>query len=154
MPNPENLIKNPHKWNSEEAAAYGKKGGIASGKARREKRKMADLINSLMSMPLKGGKAKDVDKVKSIADLKGQNIDVQTAIIVAQVQRALKGDVVSATFLRDTMGEKPVDNVQTNETSMMALDKLDNILNSMEQQAQIESEDKEDGNAPTVQETE
>lgn len=95
----------------EEARARGKKGGIASGKARREKKAMRETLAALLSMPMKDGKFADVDSIKNFASMKGKNIDVQTAISIAMIQRALKGDKGAAEFVRDTSGQKPTDNM-------------------------------------------
>ena len=96
---------------TEEAKERGRKGGIASGKARREKRLMRDTLDILLAMPLKNGKFADVDGIKNFAALKGKNINVQEAIMIAQVQKAMKGDTKAAEYVRDTIGQKPVDNV-------------------------------------------
>ena len=80
--------------------------GIASGKARREKKAMKDTLASLLSMPLKDGKASDLDSIKNIAAIKGKNITVQEAIMLAQIQKAMKGDTRAAEFVRDSSGNK------------------------------------------------
>lgn len=95
----------------EEARARGRKGGIASGKARREKKAMRETLAALLSMPMKDGKYADVESIKNFASMKGKNIDVQTAISIAMIQRALKGDKGAAEFIRDTSGQKPTDNM-------------------------------------------
>lgn len=94
-----------------EQQAIAKKGGIASGKARREKKLMRETLDILLSMPLKNGKLADVDDIRSFAAIKGKNISVQEAIMIAQVQKAMKGDTKAAEYVRDTIGQKPVDNV-------------------------------------------
>lgn len=96
---------------TEEAKERGRKGGIASGKARREKRLMRETLDILLAMPLKNGKFADVDGIKNFAALKGKNINVQEAIMIAQVQKAMKGDTKAAEYVRDTIGQKPVDSV-------------------------------------------
>lgn len=98
----------------EEARKRGRAGGIASGKARREKRQMRETLDILLSMPLKNGKSADVESIKSLAALKGKNISVQEAILIAQVQKAMKGDTKAAEYVRDTVGQKPTDNVAVN----------------------------------------
>lgn len=95
----------------EEARERGRNGGIASGKARREKKLMRETLDILLSMPLKNGKLADVDDIRSFAAIKGKNISVQEAIMIAQVQKAMKGDTKAAEYVRDTIGQKPVDNV-------------------------------------------
>lgn len=82
------------------------KGGIASGKARREKKAMKDTLATLLSMPLKDGIAADIDNIQSIASLNGKNITVQEAIMLAQIQKAVKGDTRAAEFVRDSSGNK------------------------------------------------
>lgn len=91
---------------SAEARKNGRKGGIASAKAKREKKAMKDTLNDLLSMPLKSGNAADVETIKNLAALKGKNITVQEAIMLAQIQKALKGDTKAAEYIRDTSGQK------------------------------------------------
>ena len=88
------------------------KGGIASGKARREKKAMKETLATLLSMPLKNGKALDLEEVKSVAALKGKNITVQEAIMLAQIQKAVKGDTRAAEFIRDSSGNKPKEGIE------------------------------------------
>lgn len=99
-----------YEYNSEqsrtEAAQNGKKGGKASGKVRREKKAMKDTLATLLSMSLKEGTITDIDKITNVASLKGLNISVQDAIMLAQIQKALKGDTKAAEYIRDTSGNK------------------------------------------------
>ena len=97
-----------------EARAIGAKGGIASGKARREKKAMRETLEALLSMPMKGGKTADVEAIKNFAELKGKNITVQDAMVIAMLQKAMKGNVTAAEWIRDTAGQKPVDNANVN----------------------------------------
>ena len=99
---------------TEEAKERGRKGGIASGKARREKKMMRETLDILLAMPLKNGKNADVESIRNFAALKGKNINVQEAILIAQVQKAMKGDTKAAEYVRDTIGQKPVDSVDMN----------------------------------------
>lgn len=98
----------------EEARKRGRAGGIASGKARREKKMMRETLDMLLSMPMKNGKFADIDNIRSFAALKGKNISVQEAILIAQVQKAMKGDTRAAEYVRDTIGQKPTDSVDMN----------------------------------------
>ena len=103
MANEQNL-KTP---STEEARRRGKKGGIASGKARREKKLFRETLESLLTMPMKDGKNASVDDIKNFAGIKGANISVQEAILIAQIQKAMKGDTRAAEYVRDTIGENP-----------------------------------------------
>ena len=51
---------------SAEARSNGRKGGIASGEKRREKKAMKETLETLLQMPLKSGKAVDLEGIKSI----------------------------------------------------------------------------------------
>ena len=88
-----------------EARKRGRAGGIASGKARREKKMMRETLDMLLSMPMKNGKFADVENIRSFAALKGKNISVQ---------EAMKGDTRAAEYVRDTIGQKPTDSVDMN----------------------------------------
>ena len=82
----------------EEAKINGAKGGIASGKARREKADLRRMCQMVLEMDIK---AKD-GTYKSGAE----------AITLAQLQKALKGDAKAYEVLRDTAGQKPVEKVE------------------------------------------
>lgn len=94
---------------TDEARAIGKKGGVASGKARREKKLIRETFETLLSMPLDVGKQTGIDEIRSIAEVKGANITVQEAICIKMAQKAMKGDVRAAEYIRDTAGQKPND---------------------------------------------
>ena len=106
-----NLIPQSERTKSEQRK-IATKGGIASGKARREKKAMKETLASLLSMPLKDGKSADIDAIKNLAAVKGKNITVQEAIMLAQIQKAMKGDTRAAEFIRDSSGNKPVDGLE------------------------------------------
>jgi len=93
-----------HEFTQEEA----KRGNENSIKARREKKGMQNIVKWLLEMPLKDEEV-STDDIQSFAELKGKNITVEQAIMIQQLQKALKGDLQSATFIRDTSGQKPVD---------------------------------------------
>ena len=126
MANEENLIPFTSEQSREEAKKNGKKGGIASGKAKREKKQFKETLESLLSMSMKAGKSADINSINSFAAIKGKNISVQEAILIAMIQKALKGDTQAATYLRDTAGQKPSDKVQI-EADIAMNDKLKEI---------------------------
>ena len=99
---------------TKELQEAGRKGGIKSGETKRNKKAMNETLELLLSMPLKNRKLIEPEQIKSFADLNGKNIDIQTAILIAQIQKALKGSVASAEFLRDTAGQRPEDIINLN----------------------------------------
>lgn len=80
---------------SEEARKLGKKGGIASGAARREKKTMRQRLELLLSR-------------------KEGDVDTAEAVTLALIEKALSGDVRAYEVIRDTIGEKPTDKVESN----------------------------------------
>lgn len=106
MSGKDNLLK-AEDLTSGELRTRAQKGGIASGKARREKKLIKETLETLLAMPLKSGKAADLDTIRNVAALKGKNLTVQEAIVFAQVQKALRGDIRAAEFVRDTVGQSP-----------------------------------------------
>lgn len=90
---------------TEEQQAIATKGGIASGKARREKKAMKDTLAALLSMPLRNGKGAEIESIKNLAAVKGKNITVQEAIMLAQIQKAIKGDTRAFKVLMELAAE-------------------------------------------------
>ena len=106
----------------EEAKINGAKGGIASGKARREKADLRKMCQMVLEMDIKG---KD-GTVKSGAE----------AITLAQLQKALKGDAKAYEVLRDTAGQKPVDKVEQVNIDMeynASVDYIKELMNKREE---------------------
>ena len=104
---------NPMKERSpEERREITSRAGKASGVAKREKKRAKEILDAFLSMPLKKRATADIDKIQSFELLKGKNITVHEAIQLRQVQRALNGDLSSATYIRDTIGEKPTEKVE------------------------------------------
>ena len=111
----DNLIKAAD-LTSDELRERARKGGVASGKARREKKAMRETLELLLSMALKDGAVANIEKIKSIASLNGKNITVQDAIMLKQIQKAMKGDTRAAEYIRDTSGNKPKEGVELSGT--------------------------------------
>lgn len=95
----------------EERRENGRKGGIASGEAKRRKAEMKKTLELLLTMPLQNKKCHEIEDIQNFAQLKGKNVTVEAAILIRQIQRALAGDLPSAEFIRDTSGQKPTNDV-------------------------------------------
>ena len=127
MANTENLIPQSERT-KEEQREIARKGGIKSGEVRRRKRAMRETLELILSMALSNQEAMeltDIEDIQSFADANGKNITVQDAMILKQVQLALAGSSRSFEIVRDTVGEKPKERIETNKE---ALDKLDEVL--------------------------
>lgn len=128
MAGEDNLIP-MNERSQEEAREMGRKGGIASGKARRAKKTMKENLEIILGMPLNNGEEASIEEIQSFAAIKGKNITVEQAILIAQVQKAMKGDTQSAAFLRDTSGQKPVEQVEMNTTINKTADEIEDYIN-------------------------
>lgn len=85
---------------------YGKKGAKKTAEVKREKKRLRESLDILLQMPLKArGEEADIEQIKAFAQLKGKNVTVEQAILIAQIQRALKGDSKAFKLLRDTSGQ-------------------------------------------------
>lgn len=99
-------IENLRTPTTEEARDIGRKGGIASGKARQQKKLIKDNIELLLSLPIKNNKTKEQLRQLGIEESEMNN---QMAMVIAMYQKVLKGDVQAFNTLRDTLGQKPVE---------------------------------------------
>lgn len=79
-----------------EQVEIARQGGIASGKARREKRLFREAIEKRL----------------------GDSLD---NIIDSMINEAQKGNVQATTFLRDTIGEKPTDKLEADIDSNVVI---------------------------------
>lgn len=93
----------------EERIELARKGGRAKSKKEKARRAMKETLETILAMPLYPGEKHSLKQTGSLANVKGKNITVGQAIMIAQVQNALAGDAKSAQFIRDTMGLNPTD---------------------------------------------
>lgn len=106
MANEENL-KPFNKRSVNEAREMGKKGGKASGRARRKKKTMQDLMKATLALALKkDGKITDAEIEQSLPGLAGQNMSVMQALVLAQVKKGLEGDGNAFDRIMELVGEK------------------------------------------------
>lgn len=82
----------------------------------------------LLTMPIKDGKLFDTESVENFNDIKGKNISVQDALLVSMIAKALKGDVRSAEWVRDTAGQKPVQQVEVSAIDNDALNEVEDMV--------------------------
>lgn len=93
----ENLIPFSQR-SKEEVRELARKGGVASGKARRQKKALKEQIELLLSLPVKDpNMLNELDALGIDTD----NLDNQMAMVIAMWQKALKGDVKAFKALTD-----------------------------------------------------
>ena len=111
----------------EEFIAAARKGGIKSGETRRRKKEMREQLQMLLNMTMNNGENYDINNAKSIKDLIGQNLTVQEAILLKQIQKAINGDRKAAEYVRDTAGQKPTEKVSVKQESSVHKDLIENL---------------------------
>ena len=77
----------------EEARVRGRKGGLASGEARRKRKTLKEELLLMLS-----------------------DGETQQSVTIALIEKAMSGDTKAFEVIRDTIGEKPVDKVQATQT--------------------------------------
>ena len=99
MANEQNLRPSEHKFTQEEA----KRGGVNSGKARRKRKAFAEAFNTLLE--------------RQFTDQNGNQLQGVEAIAAKTFQAAMNGDLKAMQIIRDTVGEMPIQRVETVEIS-------------------------------------
>ena len=87
-------------------AEIARQGAIASTAVRREKRTMREIAEIILS--------------KNVTTSDGV-VTGKYAVLAKVIDKALKGDLQAAPFIRDTIGEKPTEKTQTELTLTQAL---------------------------------
>ena len=104
MANEQNLRPGQYKFTLEDA----KRGQEASARKRRERKKFEELFNSYLDKKVANEQIKEQMKQFGFTDKECTN---KNAIVFAQYKEALKGSTQAFVAVRDTIGEKPKDNV-------------------------------------------
>lgn len=77
-----------------------RKGGIASGKARRDKKTMREALKILLELPMTDKDGKPVN-----SPLTGEQMSVVESIATSTVKAAIKGDIKAVKAIADILGE-------------------------------------------------
>ena len=105
MANGENL-RPLQSRSEEERKAIASAGGRASCEAKRRRKLLRETMEAILSMPEKNDKYISMMRARGI---KKTDITQQAVIVMSQIEKAKKGDTKAATFIRDTVGEKPTE---------------------------------------------
>lgn len=115
MANEQNLRPGEYQLTQEEA----KKGGIASGEARRRKRDIRLALEALLEKEYKGKDGKFVSGAEAIA--------------IKQMEKALKGDTKAFEVVRDTVGQKPTEKIVVSEVDQTVIDEVERMVNGVDE---------------------
>jgi hypothetical protein len=112
-----NLIPNRERT-AERRREIAKMGGKASGVARAKHKALRDTLLELLSLPMKKGEV--AETATSIEGMKSPdvNMSVRARIMLSMVTKAAKGDVKAASFIRDTIGEAPVQELKVEQSAV------------------------------------
>lgn len=108
MANEQNLIRNEDRTPAQRRE-NARKAGKASGKARQERKTFREGLLLLLNEPLKDKAGNPTTNT------------TQDAIIAALVKRAANGDTRAFEMIRDTIGEKPVQDINVSTGDYTAL---------------------------------
>lgn len=121
----------------EEQRKIQRKGGIASGKARREKADLKKKVNDILAMDVFS------PQLKEALEEKGLNATNQTAIATVLLQKALKGDMRAIELLAKMNGnEGTKDNLDKKEQKeRIKAQQLENKKREQQLEGNVVSED-------------
>ena len=88
----------------DEATRNGKKGGEASGKARRKKKQMKDMFEYILQLDVTDEKLRKQMEEMGIAD---EQMTINALTCYAMVRKAVEGDTKAAEFIATMTGQKP-----------------------------------------------
>lgn len=112
--NEQNLVPQSERTKDEQRE-IARKGGQASGAARRRKKNMKAAAKMLLDMPVTSKELQQKMKLLGVPD---GDSSYQMAVMVAMLNQAMKGNVKASYFLRDTIGESPSDQIRRDELKL------------------------------------
>lgn len=127
MANEKNLVPFTTEQSHEEAVKNGRKGGIASGESRRNKKMLRDCIDYLLEREDEMVLGADGNPMSGAEQL-AYNLFVK-ALAETDTAKAAKAFEV----LRDTAGQKPVDKVVVSEIDIDIIDEVERMVNNDEE---------------------
>ena len=116
MPNEENLRPFNERTESERRE-LARKGGIASGKKRRQAKAMAEVAEMVATAKVPNKNIKDMLKKCGIP-AKEQNI--QMAVVMSMAMKAIKGDARAARLYAEWLEQATQNNGQNNEIDILS----------------------------------
>lgn len=111
MANEQNLIKPTRDRTAKQRRESASKAGKASAAKKRERKAMQELARIVLDMPVEKG---DLDEIEGIVfdEFPDKNLTIGELSVLAVAKKAKRGDIAALTFLRDTAGERPVEQVE------------------------------------------
>lgn len=98
------------KLSEEEQREIRSKGGKASGETRRQRKTFKEVFSALLPMDINPDKA--ISGLSQIIKEENPQLTAEQAIAMAQIYKAINGDTQAAIFVRDTVGDKPKEQIE------------------------------------------
>lgn len=119
--NDQNLIKPKRDQTAEQRKAAAKK--------RREKKQMQEIAKIVLHMPFEGTDAQ-LDDLEGLSfeDYPDRKLTVSEISILKVAKKAMRGDIAAIQFLRDTAGEKPVEQIEVSADIGAACDEIGKLI--------------------------
>ena len=127
--NDQNLIKPKRDQTAEQRKAAASKAGKAAAKKRREKKQMQEIAKIVLHMPFEGTDAQ-LDDLEGLSfeDYPDRKLTVSEISILKVAKKAMRGDLAAIQFLRDTAGEKPVEQIEVSADIGAACDEIGKLI--------------------------
>lgn len=127
--NDQNLIKPKRDQTAEQRKAAASKAGKAAAKKRREKKQMQEIAKIVLHMPFEGTEAQ-LDDLEGLSfeDYPDRKLTVSEISILKVAKKAMRGDIAAIQFLRDTAGEKPVEQIEVSADIGAACDEIGKLI--------------------------
>lgn len=127
--NDQNLIKPKRDQTAEQRKAAASKAGKAAAKKRREKKQMQEIAKIVLHMPFEGTDAQ-LDDLEGLSfeDYPDRKLTVSEISILKVAAKAMRGDIAAIQFLRDTAGEKPVEQIEVSADIGAACDEIGKLI--------------------------
>lgn len=129
MANEENLKPFTSEQSREEAVRNGRKGGIASGEAKRERANLKKQLQIFLESD-------------DYSDKHGNKMTGAELMVKVAVKEMSKGNPKFWELIRDTAGFKPIDKLQVTEIDQQAIDEVEAmVLGAEEENANTQPSD-------------
>lgn len=127
--NDQNLIKPKRDQTAEQRKAAASKAGKAAANKRREKKQMQEIAKIVLHMPFEGTDAQ-LDDLEGLSfeDYPDRKLTVSEISILKVAKKAMRGDIAAIQFLRDTAGEKPVEQIEVSADIGAACDEIGKLI--------------------------
>lgn len=123
-----NLIPT-NKRSKSEVRKNSRKGGIKSGKVRREKKIIRECLEELCADTFENIPISDSVRAQ-LTNIYGNKLDLNTLklLTVGQVIKASQGDTKAMEFIQNALGQKPAEKIELHQASSEVIDEIERMV--------------------------